>query len=99
MRFLYQKRYHRGWGLHIKGGKHLEPKFKKNGIIIIAIILLAGMSLVTIYHFFETKIESQQVVIQNDADTNVGTISSVSKSTAILIICIGFLALLSRRRT
>lgn len=76
----------------------MKPEFKKNGIIIIAIILLAGLSLVTIYHFLETKIESQQVVIQNDTEPNVDTIASVSKSTAILIICIGFLALLSRRR-
>jgi hypothetical protein len=66
--------------------------------MIIAIILLVGLSLVTIYHIVEAQIESQQVVIQNDADTNVGTIASFSKSTAILIICIGFLALLSRRR-
>jgi hypothetical protein len=76
----------------------LKPKFRKNGILIIAIILLAGFSISTYYHFGETKIEFQQALTQNDTDTNVGAITSISKSTAILIICVGFLALLSRRR-
>lgn len=63
-----------------------------------AIILLAGLYIVAYHHFGEIKIESQQVLAQNDTDTNVGEITSVLKSTAILIICVGFLAMLSRRR-
>lgn len=76
----------------------MKPKLRKNGILIIAIILLAGFSIATYYHFGETRIESQQALTQDDTNTNVGAITSVSKSTAILIICVGFLALLSRRR-
>ena len=41
--------------------------------------------------------EPQQALIQKDAATEVETIASVSKSTAILIVCVGLAGLLSVR--
>jgi hypothetical protein len=89
---------YRGWGIKIKGGKNLKPRLKKHGLLIIAIILLIALSTVTYSYLSETKLESQQALIQKDADTDVETIASVSKSTAILIVCVGFAGLLSVRR-
>ena len=76
----------------------MEPKSKKYGLLIIAIILLIGLSVVAYSHFSENKFESQQALIQKDVDTDVETIASVSKSTAILIVCVVLAGLLGVRR-
>jgi hypothetical protein len=76
----------------------LKPKLKKYGLLIIAIILLIGLSAVTYSHLSANKFESQSALIQKDADTEVETIASVSKSTAILIFCVVLAGLLSVRR-
>jgi hypothetical protein len=76
----------------------LKPKSKKYGFLIITIILLTGLSIVVYFHLLEKKVEPQHVLIQKDLDTNVETIASVSKSTVILIICIGLVGLLGGRR-
>ena len=76
----------------------MEHKSKKYGLLIIAIILLIGFSVVAYSHLLETKVESQQALIQKDADTNVEPLASVSKSTVILIVCVGLAGLLGVRR-
>jgi hypothetical protein len=98
--FRYQKPYHRGWGLQVKGGKNLKFKSRKYNFLIVAIILLTGLTIVAYFHPLETKVkaESQQVLIQKDSDTNVEAIASVSKSTVILIFCIVLVGLLGGRR-
>ena len=76
----------------------MKPRLKKYGLLIIAIILLIALSAVTLSYLSETKLESQQALIQKDADTDVETIASVSKSTAILVVCVLMAGLLSVRR-
>ena len=76
----------------------MEHKSKRYGLLIIAIILLIGLSVVAYSHLLETKVESQQALIQKDADTSVEALASVSKSTVILIVCVGLAGLLSIRR-
>jgi len=76
----------------------LEPKSKKYGLLIIAIILLIGLSFAAYSHLLEAKVDSQQELIQIDADTDAETITSVSMSTVILIVCIGLAGLLGVRR-
>jgi flagellar basal body-associated protein FliL len=76
----------------------LEPKSKKYGLLIIAIILLIGLSVVAYSHLLETKVESQQALIQEDSDASEEALASVSKSTVILIVCVGLAGLLGLRR-
>ncbi len=76
----------------------MEHKSKRYGFLIIAIILLIGLSVVTYSHLLETKVESQQALIQKDSDTSVEALASVSKSTVILIVCVGLAGLLGVRR-
>ena len=76
----------------------MKPKLKRYSFLIIAIILLIGLSAATYSHLAETKFESQRALIQKDVDTDVETIASVSKSTAILIVCVVLAGLLSVRR-
>ena len=76
----------------------MKPKLKRYSFLIIAIILLIGLSAATYSHLAETKFKSQQALIQKDVDTDVETIASVSKSTAILIVCVVLAGLLSVRR-
>lgn len=76
----------------------MEPKSRKYGLLVIAIIMLIGLSVLAYSNLLETKVESQQALIQKDADTDVETIASVSKSTVILIVCVGLVGLLGVRR-
>ena len=76
----------------------MKPRLKKFGLLIIAIILLIGLSAVTYSYLSETKFESRQALIQKDVDTDIETIASVSKSTVILVVCVGLAGLLSVRR-
>jgi hypothetical protein len=65
---------------------------------LIVVILLTGISAGTYSRLSETKFESQQALVQKDADTDLETIASVSKSTAVLIVCVVLAGLLSVRR-
>ncbi len=78
----------------------MKFKSRKYNFLIVAIILLTGLTIVAYFHPLETKVkaESQQVLIQKDSDTNVEAIASVSKSTVILIFCIVLVGLLGGRR-
>lgn len=76
----------------------MKHRLKRYGLLIIAIILLIGLSAVTYSYLSETKVEFQQALIQKDMDTDIETIASVSKSTVILIACVGLAGLLSVRR-
>jgi hypothetical protein len=76
----------------------LKPRLKKFGLLIFAIILLIGLSAATYSYLSETEVQSQQALVQKDVDTDIETIASVSKSTVILIVCVGLVGLLSVRR-
>jgi len=73
----------------------LEHKSKKYGIVILAIILLLGLSFMT---YSQTNVESQKAVINSDSDTSIETLASVSKSTVILVACVILAGLLGVRR-
>jgi hypothetical protein len=68
------------------------------GLLIMAIILLIGLSAVAYFHLLETKVESQQALIQEDSDASEEALASVSKSTVFLIVCVGLAGLLGLRR-
>ena len=72
----------------------MEFKSKNYAILIIAFILLACLSTLAYFQFFETKVESSQEAVQKDLDANVETLASVTKSTAILVFCVGIVGLL-----
>ena len=76
----------------------MEHKSKKYSLLIITCILLIGLSAVAYFNFLETSPEPRQALIQKDMNTNVETPASFSKSTVILIVCIGLVGILGLRR-
>ena len=76
----------------------MESKKNKYCLLIISFILLIGLSIGAYFYVFETTPKPQQALIQKDADTGVETIASVSKSTVILLLCVGLAGLLGVRR-
>ncbi len=73
-------------------------KSRRHGLLIVTIILLTILSIFVYFQFFGTTVEPQKALIQKDADTDVETIASVSKSTVILFVCVGLAGLLGVRR-
>lgn len=76
----------------------MESKKNKYTLLIITSILLIGISIGAYFYIFEPTPEPQQALIQKDANTDVKTVGSISKSTVILIFCVGLAGLLGIRR-
>jgi hypothetical protein len=76
----------------------LNSKSKKYSLLIAVCILLIGLSAVAYFTLWDTNSEPRQALIQKDLDTNVEKPASFSKSTVILIVCIGVVGILSLRK-
>lgn len=76
----------------------MNSKSKKYSLLIAVCILLIGSSAVAYFTLWDTNPEPRQALIQKDLDTNVEKPASFSKSTVILIVCIGVVGILSLRK-
>ena len=76
----------------------MDPKSKKYRLFIVACILLMGLSALACFHVVEAASESQETLIQKNMDTSSETPATFSKSTLLLIVCIGLVGILGLRR-
>ena len=70
----------------------------KYRFLIVACILLIGLSALACFNVVEAASEPQETLIQKNMDTSSEAPASFSKSTLLLIVCIGLVGILGLRR-